>query len=86
MFKTLIIESGAERRLMVAGRLVEPQVHQLRKAWSKVKTDLGAREPVVDLRNVTEISKEGENAILDLMNDGAIVAWKTRRPMIADAA
>lgn len=84
MLKTLIIESGAERRLMVAGRLVEPQVHELREAWSKVKTDLGAREPVVDLKNVTEISKEGESAILDY--DGAIVAWKTRRAIIAEAA
>lgn len=86
MFKTLIIESSAERRLLLAGRLAESQIEELRKAWRKVKTDLGTREPVVDLKYVTGISKEGEDAILDLMNDGAIVAWRIRGPMIADAA
>jgi len=36
----------------------------------KTKANVEGREIVIDLRNVTAISKEGENMPLDLVNEG----------------
>ena len=53
------------------GKLIEPWVAELRRTWSDAGEGLQGRKLVIDLANVTAISQEGENAITDLMNEGA---------------
>jgi hypothetical protein len=43
----------------------------LRKTWSSAGNALEGRGLVIDLTNATVISREGENAIFDLMKEGA---------------
>ena len=69
--KISIVDSRAHRRLVLEGRLVAPWVEELRTAWTRVKTELNGRELVIDIENVTVISQEGENALLQLINEGA---------------
>jgi hypothetical protein len=71
MFRISSVETGSERRLVVEGTLVHPWVDELRKTWSDGRNSLGNRSLVIDLENVTVISGEGENAILELMKEGA---------------
>jgi hypothetical protein len=74
---TIDMHNGAthdERRLVVEGTLVHPWVDELRKAWSNAGNSLEGRKLVIDLTNVTVISREGESAIFDLMNEGATFA------------
>ena len=52
------------------GKLVAPWATELRTACHKAKADLGGRELVVDLRGLMVISQEGENVVLELMNEG----------------
>jgi len=71
MFRISTIDTQSERRLVVEGTLVRPWVDELRTTWSNAGNSLEGRGLVIDLINVTVISREGENAIFELMKEGA---------------
>jgi hypothetical protein len=71
MFKISIVDTPSQRKLVVEGRLSEPWVDELRNTWRNASRDLDARKLVVDLSSLTVISREGEEAIFDLMKQGA---------------
>jgi hypothetical protein len=71
MFRISTIDTRRERRLVVEGTLVHPWVDELQKTWSNAGNSLGERSLVIDLINVTVISREGEKAIFELMKQGA---------------
>jgi hypothetical protein len=48
-----------------------PWVAELWVTCSRAKTELDGRQLVIDIENVTVISQEGENALLQLINEGA---------------
>ncbi len=56
---------------MVEGKLVEPWTSELRKTWEASGEGLDGRQRVIDLTNLTVISREGEEAIFELMRGGA---------------
>ncbi len=71
MFRISNIDTDSERRLVVEGTLVHPWVDELRRTWSTAGYSLEGRKLVIDLTNVIMISREGENAIFELMKEGA---------------
>jgi hypothetical protein len=71
MLRISIAEGRTERRLTVEGMLVGPWAAELRVACEKVNADASGRKVVIDLRNVTAISQEGENVLFELMQKGA---------------
>jgi hypothetical protein len=71
MLKISVIDSRTERRLVLEGKLIAPWVAELRTEWKAANEGIEGRALVVDLRNVTVISQEGENALLELMREGA---------------
>jgi hypothetical protein len=71
MFKISIVDTRTQRRLVVEGRLSEPWVAELRTTWRDASRDLDGRKVVIDLSGLTVLSHEGENAIFDLMSQGA---------------
>lgn len=71
MFRISTIDTQRERKLVVEGTLVQPWVDELRKTWSNAGKALEGRSLVIDLTNATVISREGENAIFELMKEGA---------------
>jgi hypothetical protein len=71
MFKISIFDTPAQRKLVVEGRLSEPWVAELRTTWRNASRDLDGRKVVIDLSSLTVISREGEDAIFDLMQQGA---------------
>jgi len=71
MFKISTIDTPSQRTLAVEGTLIGSWVAELRTSWRIASQELGGRKLVVDLSNLTVISIEGEDAILDLMNQGA---------------
>jgi hypothetical protein len=71
MFKISIVDTPSQRKLVVEGRLSEPWVDELRTTWRNARRDLDARKLVIDLSSLTVISREGEDAIFDLMKQGA---------------
>jgi hypothetical protein len=71
MLRISIIDTPSQRRLVVEGALIGPWVAELRTTWRNGGQDLGGRQLVIDLSNLTVIGRDGEAAILDLMNEGA---------------
>lgn len=69
VLKISAVESRIERRLILEGKLFAPWVTELRTACEKARADLQNRQLVNDLKNVTVVSQEGENALLELMNE-----------------
>src|SRR5271155_3676769 len=71
MFKISTVDTRTQRKLVVEGKLSEPWVAELRTTWRNASRDLDGRRVVIDLSSLTVISREGEDAILDLMKRGA---------------
>lgn len=71
MLKISTIDTKSERRLVVEGKLIEPWLAELKRTWSDAGEGLQGRKLVIDLQNVTVISREGENGIYELMQEGA---------------
>ncbi len=70
MLKISIVDSGAERRLILEGALIPPSIIVLRTAWLRACAGRQGRRIVLVFRNVTQISAEGEAALWELMNRG----------------
>jgi hypothetical protein len=71
MFRISIVDELAQRKLVVEGRLSGPWVAEFRTTCRNVKRDLEGRRLVIDLSSLTVISREGEDAIVDVMKEGA---------------
>ena len=71
MFRISIVDTRSQRKLVVEGKLTEPWVAELRNTWGNASRDLDGRKMVIDLSSLTVISREGEEAIFDLMKQGA---------------
>ena len=70
MLKISIVERRKQRRLVVEGRLVAPWSDELKAACEKAALGLDGRELVIDLKNLTTISQQGEHLLLELMKQG----------------
>jgi hypothetical protein len=71
MFKISITDTPSKRKLLVEGTLVAPWTTELEKVWRGAGQELDGRALVIDLSDVTVISQEGENTLLELMKSGA---------------
>jgi hypothetical protein len=71
MLKVTIVETRNQRRLILEGALVQPWVEELKKTWAAAVDESPNRQLVVDLNNVTAISKEGEGILSDFIRQGA---------------
>jgi hypothetical protein len=70
LLRISICEGRKQRRLLLEGKLIAPWATELRTACEKAKTDLDGRELVVEMNNLSAISQEGENVLLDLLSEG----------------
>jgi hypothetical protein len=71
MLKISIVDGANQRRLVVEGRLIGPWAAELKSAGDAAKADVPAGGLLIDLKQVTEISQEGESVLLGLMKEGA---------------
>ncbi|HET6933485.1 MAG TPA: hypothetical protein VFI72_01520 [Candidatus Angelobacter sp.] len=73
MLKITTTENGDQRTLVLEGKLVDPWVTELKKSWSEMQLQKQPGEVLVDLRDVTVISQQGENLLRQMMSEGARV-------------
>jgi hypothetical protein len=71
MFKISIIDTPCKRTLLVEGKLISPWTAELQRVSREASHGLQGRKLTVDLSNVTVISTEGEDALFELMREGA---------------
>jgi len=65
------IETAGQRKLVLEGKLVEPWVTELKKAWQEGNQSLNGHQLVIDLCNVTIISPQAEMILLEMKREGA---------------
>jgi anti-anti-sigma regulatory factor len=70
MLKITILDTPDRRRLVLEGKLVTPWAAELRNECLNAAAELRGRELVIELRNVTRISEDGKNVLLELMKEG----------------
>ncbi len=70
MLKITTIETEVQRKLILAGGIVEPWAAELNRAWGRASDSLGGRKLVVDLTGVTVISREGTHVLHEMKNHG----------------
>ena len=70
MLKISIVEGRKQRRLVVEGKLAAPWSDELKATCQTARSGLDGRELAIDLKNLTTISQEGENLLLELMKQG----------------
>ncbi|MEG9435782.1 hypothetical protein JAO29_06350 [Edaphobacter sp. HDX4] len=73
MLKITNIEEEEQLRVVVEGKLIAPWTTELKNACEQARTQLKGRKLVVEMQRLTVISQEGEDILLDLMNDGVEV-------------
>jgi hypothetical protein len=71
MFKISIVDTPAQRRLVVEGKLSDHWVTELRTTCRSAMRDLEGCKLVIELSSLTVISREGQDAIVDLIKEGA---------------
>jgi hypothetical protein len=64
-----VVEHRSERRLILEGELLAPWVTELRTPCEKARSNLQNRELVIDLKNLTAISQESKDVLLELINE-----------------
>jgi hypothetical protein len=73
MFRISVIDSPAQRRLVLEGKLIAPWTAELRRFCEHVRAELSGRELVIDIKQLTAISQEGENLLFELMKGGTVM-------------
>ena len=76
MFKISIVQKGGRQKMVLEGTLVPPWTVEVERAWRDTRERLQGRKMIIDLKNVTLISREGENTLLKLMRDGAMFSCR----------
>lgn len=71
MLKISIVDTPTQRRLVIEGKLIAPWTTELTTAWRQAKADGNGRTLVIDVKSLTAITEDGENALLELMKGGA---------------
>ena len=70
MLKITTVKTNRRCRLVLEGKLVAPWLAELDREWNNVRVLSQELALVVDLRNVTAISQEGENILFRMMREG----------------
>jgi hypothetical protein len=73
MLKISTIESSRRRRLVVEGKLIAPWAAELKAACQREMAELRGRRTTVYISSLTTIDHDGEDVLLELMNDGVVV-------------
>jgi hypothetical protein len=76
MFRISMVETNGRRRLVLEGKLVPPWTAEVERAWREAREQFDGRKLIIDLGNVTLISREGESTLLKLMRDGAMFSCR----------
>ena len=71
MLKITILDDQTEQRLVLEGRLTEPDISVLESAWDNALAARGTRRCIVDLRNATSLDASGERILLGMKREGA---------------
>lgn len=71
MLKITVNENEGQLTWVLEGALVEPWLMELERSWTEAQQLNGSRTLTVMLKDVTAISRRGEELLSEMMNGGA---------------
>ena len=71
MLRITVTETTSEQRWILQGRLTGSTIEELITSWRANQRHQASRSCVVDLNEITSIDKDGEQALLMMLRDGA---------------
>ena len=71
MLKITVVDTPDAQRLVLEGRLAEPWLSEFKTSWGSACKSRGGRNCIIDLNGVTYIDTSGEEALLEMRNEGA---------------
>src|ERR1700690_278361 len=71
MLRITIVDTPAEQRLVLYGKLVGPWIGELQRVWENLRQQLGTRRPIVDLNEVTLIDEGADHLLAAMLEQGA---------------
>jgi len=71
MLKITNVDTPTEHRLVLEGRLTDPDTRELESAWANLHRKTGAGRWIIDLRNITFIDERAEAVLLGFSREGA---------------
>lgn len=71
MLKITEIDGIDRRTLVLEGELIAPWISVLEQSWNQIRMSDSVSSIVVDLKDVTAISREGQQVLSRMMSEGA---------------
>jgi hypothetical protein len=71
MLRITIVDTPAEQRLVLYGKLVGPWIGELQRVWENLRQQLGNRRFVIDLNEVTLIDDSADQVLATMLEQGA---------------
>lgn len=71
MLRITVVDTPAEQKWILQGRLIGPWAAELKSNWKRAHDKTNGRSCVVDMSDVTFIDTNGERVLTKMMNDGA---------------
>lgn len=71
MLRITVIDTPAERKWILQGRLIGPWVAELNSSWNETHGEANGRSCTIDLSEVTFIDGSGEQVLAKILKDGA---------------
>lgn len=73
MFRTMITDSPFEQKWVLQGRLCRQWAADLKVRWETTRGARKGRKCIIDLEDVTSVDAQGENVLLEMAAEGAIL-------------
>jgi hypothetical protein len=70
MLRISLFATATQSRVILEGRMIATDLTRLRTMCTRLKSKANGRALVIDMKGVTLISQEGENLLLQLINNG----------------
>jgi anti-anti-sigma regulatory factor len=73
MFRTMITETPFQQKWILQGRLCGRWAADLKEQWEKTRSTRKGRQCAIDLEDVAFVDGEGEQVLLEMASEGAIL-------------
>jgi hypothetical protein len=71
MLKITVIRSETETTLALEGKLVDPWLSEFERVWAETQSMSETHRVLIDLKDVTSISKRGQELLEGILTQGA---------------
>jgi len=73
MLRTMITDTPFEQKSALQDRLFRPSVADLEERWESTRSTRKGRTCIVDLEDVISVDTQGEDVLLEIVAEGAIL-------------